>query len=274
MLDGMNVALLGAGNMAEAIARGLLQADPGLRSRVAAADISLDRRRLFRDTLGLMAEDDARKIIPSADLVVLAVKPQSLRELLTDVGPLLAADHLVLSIAAGVRIADIERLCAEGVRVIRAMPNTPLLVGEGASAVAPGTNATQDDLAAAKELLGAAGKVVEVEERLLDAVTALSGSGPAYFFYLVEALVAAAEDLGIQSETAITLTTQTMLGTARLLQETALPPDELRRRVTSPGGTTAAAVGVFDDAGLASVIGDAVRRAAERSRQLADEFSK
>ena len=274
MLDAMNVALLGAGNMAEAIVRGLLHADEGLRSRIAAADISPDRRRVFQDSLGVKAEDDGRSIIPGADLVVLAVKPQSLPGLLDDVGSLLTSDHVVLSIVAGVRIADIERRCGPGVRVVRAMPNTPLLVREGASAVAPGSNATRNDLDVAKELLGAAGKVVEVDEGLLDAVTALSGSGPAYFFYLVEGLVSAAEELGLTHETAVTLTAQTMLGAARLLQETALPPGELRRRVTSPGGTTAAAITAFDDADLKSIIRDAVQRAARRSSELADEFAR
>ena len=274
MLDRKTIAFLGAGNMAEALVRGLLAADASVRGRLLASDVSAERRSVFEKVLKIRTTADNAEAVRSADFLVLAVKPQNLAGLLREVGPLITADHLVLSIVAGVRIADLEAAMGAGARVVRAMPNTPLLVREGASAVARGTHASAKDLAAAAELLGSAGKVVTVDEALLDAVTALSGSGPAYFFYLVEALVDGASALGLDRDTALALARQTLLGSGRLLAETGLSPEELRRRVTSPGGTTAAAVKVFDDAGLRKIIHDALRSAARRSSELAEEFSR
>jgi len=274
VLKGVKIGFLGAGNMAEALVRGLLAADAGLGNRIIAADISDERRMLFAKTLRVDVTDSNAEVIQRADVIVVAVKPQNMKDLFDEVGATIGGRHMVLSIMAGVRIADIEARCGAGARVVRAMPNTPLLVGCGAGAIAAGSRATDADVRRARDILGCAGEVVVLDEELMDAVTALSGSGPAYFFYVVEALVSVARKEGMDGETALSLATQTMLGAARLLAETKIGPEELRRRVTSPGGTTAAAVAVFDDADMKETIDRAVRAAAARSRELGDELAK
>ena len=274
MLDDLKIGFLGAGNMAEALAKGLLAADAAIGDRMLADDVSADRRKVFAEGLSIRATDSNAEVVRHADVVVVAVKPQNMKDLFEEVGAAIGEQHVILSIMAGIRIADIEARCGDGARVVRAMPNTALLVGCGASAIARGGCATERDLEHARDILGCAGEVVEVSEEILDAVTALSGSGPAYFFYVVEALVEAARKEGMDGETALALSAQTMLGAARLLAETKLAPEELRRRVTSPGGTTAAAVAVFDEAGMKDTIDRAVRAAAARSRELGDELAK
>ena len=270
MLEGRRIGFLGAGNMAEALARGLLAADPSLGGRTIAGDKSAQRRRVFEDDLAVHATGDNREVAREADVLVIAVKPQNVHELFEEVGGLIGKDHLVLSIMAGIRTGAIEARCGDGARVVRAMPNTALLVGEGASAVAPGRCARGADLSDARAILECAGQVVEVDEHVLDAVTALSGSGPAYFFYVIEALVDAACDEGLDRETALALACQTMRGAAALLCGIRETPEELRRRVTSPGGTTAEAIRVFDEAGLKDTLKRAVSAAARRSRELGD----
>ena len=274
MLEDVKIGFLGAGNMAEALVRGLLVGDAALGNRILAADISPDRRELFARTLDVDVTDSNSEVVQYSDIIVVAVKPQNMKDLFDEVGASIGDRHMVLSIMAGIRIADIEARCGAGARVVRAMPNTALLVGCGAGAIAPGSRATDTDLEHARDILGCAGEVLGVDEALMDAVTALSGSGPAYFFYVVEAMVDAAQKEGMDGGTALALATQTMLGAARLLAETKLAPEELRRRVTSPGGTTAAAVAAFDDVDMKGIISGAVRAAAARSRELGDELAK
>jgi pyrroline-5-carboxylate reductase len=203
----------------------------------------------------------------AAEGSVLAVKPG---DVATAAGALRDAGGggRVLSIAAGVRLADLEAGLGEGTPVVRAMPNTPALVGAGAAAIAPGTAASEDDLAWAEEILSAVGTVVRVDERLLDAVTGLSGSGPAYVFLVAEALIDAGVLVGLPRPTATELTVQTLLGAARLLAEGEDGPEALRAAVTSPGGTTAAGLRALEQAGVRAAFLDAVVAATERSRQL------
>jgi pyrroline-5-carboxylate reductase len=179
-----------------------------------------------------------------------------------------AGTDRVLSIAAGVTVATLEGALAPGTPVVRAMPNTPALVGVGAAAIAPGTSAGEDDLAWAESILGAVGSVVRVEEPLLDAVTGLSGSGPAYVFLVAEALMAAGEEVGLPREVAETLTVQTLLGAATLLAQSDEGPEALRAAVTSPNGTTAAGIAVLEEQRVRDAIAEAVEAATERSREL------
>jgi len=264
-----DLGFIGAGNMAEALCRGVISAGLFPAERIAAGDPSEARRRLFAETLGVHALDDNAAVVNGSPTVVLAVKPQAMDDVLAEIGPLLGPERRVISIAAGVRIGRIESACRPGCRVVRTMPNTPLLVGAGMSALAAGTHATSDDLEAAARLFRCAGEAVIVDEAALDAVTAVSGSGPAYFFYLVEAMTEAGVAEGLERDLAAKLAAQTLLGAGRLLVESPHDAAELRRRVTSPGGTTEAALGVMREKGVREALVAAVRRAAERSRELA-----
>jgi pyrroline-5-carboxylate reductase len=268
-LSHTTLGLLGAGQMAEALLRGVLKAKLLPPERVVACDVSVARRELFARELGVRAVESARVVTQSADLLALCVKPQQADAVLAEVSRAFRADRQVLaSIAAGVPTARIEKLLPLGARVVRVMPNTPMLVGLGASGLCGGRHARPEDLARVETLLSAASLVLEVEEPLMDAVTGLSGSGPAYLFYLVEAMAEAGEAEGLAREEALKLATRTCLGAARMLEETGLPPEELRRRVTSPNGTTQAAVTLLDKDEVKKKLVAAVRRAAERSREL------
>jgi pyrroline-5-carboxylate reductase len=255
--------VIGGGRMGEALVGGLLKAG-GLRLDGIRV-IEPDPRR----------QDVLRAAFPGVDVVsepgaaegsIVAVKPGDVPAVcraLAEAGP-----TRVLSIAAGVTIATLEAALAPGSKVVRAMPNTPALVGAGAAAIAPGTEATEDDLAWAEGLLGAVGTVVRVKEPLLDAVTGLSGSGPAYVFLVAEALIEAGVLAGLPRDVSRELSVQTLLGAATLLAEGPDGPEALRAAVTSPGGTTAAGLQALEQHGLRAAFLDAVAAAAERSREL------
>ncbi len=293
------LAFIGAGNMAEAIARGVIAAGLIGGGRMIAADPVAARRQVF-DGLGAATTADNAAAARSAARLLLAVKPQHMNDVLAELAGAVSPDALVISIAAGVSTAKIEAGLAGQVperspagfpppdpnqsppapmpnaqcpmpafRVVRVMPNTPMLVGCGMSGLARGRHASDADLDWARRLFEAAGEtVVLADEDLINAVTAVSGSGPAYFFYLIEWMVAAGVDEGLHPEDALKLAAQTCAGAAKLLAESGEDPRELRRRVTSPGGTTQAAVDLLDARGVAEAIRDAVRAAAARSREL------
>jgi pyrroline-5-carboxylate reductase len=263
------LAILGAGNMAEAIARGLIGAGVYAPLHLIAADVSPQRRELFWRTLGIQAVESSAEAARQAPILLLSVKPQNMKELLESIRAVIADDVLVVSIAAGVSTRFIEQqLAPTPVRVIRTMPNTPMLVGEGVVAMAGGSRATQRDLQAARRLFAAGATVIDVSEDKLDAVTALSGSGPAYFFYLVEAMIRAGQEMGLTPQQSHTLATHTALGAAKMLTTMDEPPQELRRKVTSPGGTTQAAITHMEQHQLAQIVIDAIKAAQARSREL------
>ena len=261
------VGVVGAGNMAEALLRGALSANVIDHKSVVAADPAIARRQLFTRELGVTCVDD--NCLPGAcPRVLLAVKPQVIPAVLKSIAQVVQPEATVVSIAAGVRTQFISDGLGGKGRIVRVMPNTPMLVGAGISALAGGPGAGEAELAWAEKLFAAAGKTVRVEEAMMDAVTALSGSGPAYFFYLIEAMIAAAVAEGMDEDTAAELAVQTCVGSARLLTETRQAPRVLRAKVTSPGGTTQAAVESLDADGADQTIIRAVRAAAKRSRQL------
>lgn len=264
-----HLGLIGAGNMAEAIVRGALAAGVLPPGNISVGDPSADRRRLFADDLGVTALDDNAAVVDRSDIVVLAVKPQLVDDVLSSVGPMLGSGKLLVSIAAGVKIERLACGCADGARIIRTMPNTPVLVGRGMVAVSRGPAAGDDDTRRVRELFGACAVVIEVPESKMDAVTAVSGSGPAYFFLLVEALIEAGVAAGLARDEAVTLAETTFAGAAELLTSpTSVGAAELRRRVTSPGGTTAAAIASFEADDFPGMVARAVRAAADRSREL------
>jgi pyrroline-5-carboxylate reductase len=267
-MGNVQVGFLGAGHMAEAIARGIVGARLVPAREMLASDPDERRRTLFERKLKIPALDDNRTLVERAAVVIVAVKPQVFDKALAPVGGLFGPKKLILSVCAGISTARIEAVVAAGTRIVRAMPNTPMLVGRGMAAVCAGRHATPEDLAKAQRLLGAAAQVIRVPETLMDAVTAVSGSGPAYFFYLAEKLAAAGVELGLSEEDARLLTRVTFEGAAKLLAESAETPEELRRRVASPGGTTEAAIKTFDALGFAKTISAAARAAHDRAREL------
>jgi len=261
------VAVVGGGKMGAALVGGLLDAgwEP---DDIAIAEIDSDRRSSLEQQFAKV------RVVPSAawavadtDVVVVAVKPGDVGTTLETALPALGADTLVLSIAAGVTISSVEALVPDR-PVVRAMPNTPALVGEGASAIAPGSHARPEHLDLAEQLLGAVGIVVRVSESALDAVTGLSGSGPAYVFLVAEALIEAGVLVGLTRDDASRLVIQTLLGSATLLARDDSGPEALRAAVTSPGGTTAAGLRELEAHGLRAAILDAVTAATRRSREL------
>ncbi len=265
----VGVALLGGGRMGEALLAGLLEAgwEPDV---CAVAEVDPDRRRYLEEHFPEV------RIVPSpawavadSEVVLVAVKPGEVPEVLAGAEPTMPADALVLSIAAGVTIETLEK-CVPGRPVVHAMPNTPALVRRGAAAISGGSTADDTHLQLAEQVLGSVGTVVRVDEGLLDAVTGLSGSGPAYVFLMAEALVEAGVLVGLPREVAVTLTVQTLLGAATLLDEGAEGAEALRAAVTSPGGTSAAGLQALENHGFRAALLDAVSEATRRSRQLGD----
>lgn len=264
---GYRLAFIGAGNMAEAIVRAALNQHVLEAGQVIVTDPSADRRAVFT-ALGVAATEDNTEAVSQSEQVVLAVKPQTLPKIAPQLGDVLTKDHVVISIMAGVRLTKLrEALGAHVTRLVRVMPNTPMLVGQGMSAIALGEQAQAGDDELAMQLLSAGGQAVRVDESAMDAVTAVSGSGPAYLFYLAEAMERAARELGLGDQSRL-LVSQTLLGAAHLLSTSEHDAAELRRRVASPGGTTEAALNHLDAQGASEAIVGAIHAAAARSEEL------
>jgi pyrroline-5-carboxylate reductase len=263
----MRIAILGAGKIGEALLSGLLDSGTA-REDLCFAEQYEERAAELTERYGVAAVKSV-EAAASADLVVLAVKPADIATLAAEIAPELAPATLVVSVAAGITTAAVEKHLAPRARVVRVMPNTPMLVGEGMSAVCAGAHATDDDLASAERLLGAVGQVVRLPESQLDAVTALSGSGPAYVFLLAEAMIDAGVLTGLPRPVASALAIQTILGSALMLRDSGQSPTLLREAVTSPGGTTAAALRKLEERGLRAAFIDALEAARDRSRELA-----
>jgi pyrroline-5-carboxylate reductase len=272
MALGKTIAFLGSGNMAEALVKGLLRANVAEPREIVCSDRSEDRGSILTQRYGVRFTRSNKEATEGADIVVLSVKPQIMNKLLDEIAPVLTDKKLVISIAAGVPIAAIERKVGHGVRIIRTMPNTPALVGAGATALSAGEHATADDLRQARALFDAIGKSVEVDEVLLDAVTGLSGSGTAYIFLVIEALSDAGVKVGLPRATAQELAAQTVLGSAKLLIETGEHPGRLKDQVTSPGGTAIAGLHTLEAGGLRTTLMDAVEAATTRSKELGKKF--
>lgn len=266
------LALVGGGNMGEALIAGLLRSGHWKPSQITVCDIRHDQLVQLQLRYKVHASADNRWAVRDADIILLAVKPQHMPHALKDLGPVIRSSQLVLSIAAGVPIAYIERFLARGVPVIRVMPNTPALVGAGAAAIARGRSARPAHEKAAHAIFATVGSVITVTERHLDAVTALSGSGPAYLFYLAEAMQGAGTRMGLAAHVADGLVRQTLKGASLLLAQSHEEPRTLRQRVTSPGGTTEAAIHVLDTSRVKASFTKAIERARRRARELAQAY--
>lgn len=265
ILAAHTIAFLGAGNMAEALIRGLVKGAHIAPDHVLATAPRAERRDELKAKYGIRVSA-ANADVKDASIVVLAVKPQILPKVLSEVGQAIAPSALVISIAAGVDTAAIEEKVAA--RVVRAMPNTPALVGAGATAISAGTRAGDDDLALARALFEAVGIVVALDEIHLDAVTGLSGSGPAYVFLILEALSDAGVKVGLSRRNAQRLAAQTVMGSAKLLLDTDEHPGKLKDMVTSPGGTAIAGLHTLEEGGLRTTLINAVETATKRAREL------
>jgi pyrroline-5-carboxylate reductase len=261
------IAILGAGRIGEALLSGLLSSG---WSDIVVTTRREPRAAELRERHGVEATTSNVDAVRGAALVVIAVKPQDIDALLAEIGAELAPAQTVLSIAAAIPTARIEARIADGVPVVRAMPNAPSVVHEGMAGLSAGSHAGDEHLALAEEVLTHLGRIVRVPEDMLDAITAVSGSGPAYFALLAEAMIEAGILLGLAREISTTLVVQTMLGTAKQLRDLGMHPVELRESVTSPGGTTIAAIRELEQAGVRAAFLNAIQAAMTRARELAD----
>jgi pyrroline-5-carboxylate reductase len=264
------VAILGCGKIGESLLGGLLSAEWRKPTEVVASVRREERVGELRGHFGVDVTLSNSDAVAGAGLVVVAVKPQDIETLLGEVGPLLTPEQTVLSVAAAIRTSRIEARIAEPVPVVRAMPNAPSIVHEGIAGICAGAHAREEHLALAEECLSHLGGVVRVSEPYMDAVTAVSGSGPAYFALLAEAMIEAGILLGLSREVTTRLVVQTMLGTAKLLRDEHVHPVELREAVTSPGGTTIRAIRELESAGVRAAFLNAIAAAMERSKELAE----
>jgi len=268
MLKGKKIGVIGGGKMGSALIGGILSRDLIPAANVTVSDVAEERREDLKKTFGVNASDDNRKTVKVADIVILAVKPQNMAEILQETAGAFDKETLIISIAAGISTSYIEGYLKKGARVIRVMPNTPAMIGEGATAITSGTNAAEGDIALARYIFEAVGITVSVKEDLMDAVTGLSGSGPAYGFVIIDALASGGVNMGLSRDVALKLTAQTLLGAAKLCLKGDKHPAELRDMVTSPGGTTIAGLKAMEEGKLRATMMAAVEAATERSKEL------
>ena len=264
-----NTAFLGGGRMGEALVAGLLRSGGRSADEILVTARRGERADELADRLSVSTSLDNADACRFARVLVLMAKPQDFEVLLRQIAPHVTPDHLVVSFAAGIRTSFVEQHLATDVPVVRVMSNVPVMVDEAMSVIAAGRRAEDKHLAVAEELLGTVGKVLRLDERYLDAVTATSGSGPAYFFLLAEAMIEACILLGLSRDVATDLIIQTMLGSAKMLRDTGTHPVELREMVTSPGGTTIEAIRHLEEAGVRAAFLNAIDAARKRSEELA-----
>jgi len=267
MLEGKRIGFIGGGNMAEAIIKGLL-AGGVAAGTIMVAEPQPARRELFSSRYGVQVGDDSQQVARQADIVILAIKPQVAAAVLTTLSTAITANKLVISFMAGISTAFIEEALDGDERVVRAMPNTPALIQAAATAICPGSRADESDMDIARHIFSLCGTVVTTTEKLMDAVTGLSGSGPAYVFSFIEALSDAGVKNGLARDVALQLSVQTVLGAARMVAETGEHPALLKEKVTSPGGTTIAGLHTLENGRFHGLIMDAVDSATLRSKEL------
>lgn len=262
------IAFLGGGNMAEALIMGLVASGLATQDHILVADISAERTEYLKKTYGIAIKRNNSDAAREADIVILSVKPQVIEKVLAEIASVIDGKKLVISIAAGIPIAKIEKALKEGVRVVRVMPNTPALVLAGAAAVSGGKHAAAEDVGLTQSIFNSVGRAVIVEEKLLDAVTGLSGSGPAYMFMILDALSDAGVKAGLPRQLSLELAAQTMYGSAKMALETKEHPGKLRDMVTSPGGTTIEGLHALEKGKLRATLMNAVEAATARSKEL------
>jgi len=273
-MQGRKIGFIGGGNMAAALIRGLLHSETMAADQIRASDVKAERLAELRTKYGIETSLDNDEIVRFADIIVIAVKPQIVDRILAPIAAVMKPGDLVISIAAGVPIEAFESRLAPGARVIRSMPNTAAMALAAATAIAPGTHATEEDVVTAKALFEAVGRCVVLDESLLDAVTGLSGSGPAYVMLMIEALADGGVKVGLGRDVALLLAAQTVYGAAKLQLETGEHPGRLKDMVTSPGGTAIAGLHTLESGGLRRTLIDAVEVASNRSAELGAQMAQ
>ena len=268
MIENLRFAFLGGGNMAEALIKGLLTGLAVNPRHVVATDVIGERRDYLRETYGICASDDNPQAVRDSQVIFLAVKPQTVPALLEAISPEVDRDKLIVSIAAGIPLPVLQHALADDSRIVRVMPNTPALVLAGAAGISPSAAATPADIALVERIFNVVGRATVVSDGMMDTVTGLSGSGPAFVFALIEGLSDGGVLMGLDRPTATMLAAQTVLGAAKMVLETGRHPGELKDMVTSPAGTTIAGMQALEDGGLRGLMMAAVRRATERSQEL------
>jgi pyrroline-5-carboxylate reductase len=268
------IGMLGAGNMAGALIRGLLASKSVEKTQICASDVRADHLKALEAEHGIRTFTDNKQLAAESNLVVLAVKPQVIDRVLDQMADAFQPDTLLVSIAAGVPIRSLEARLPEHVRIVRAMPNTAAIALAGATGIAPGSRATQEDIDVTQTLFAAIGRSVVLDESLIDAVTGLSGSGPAYVMVMIEALADGGVKVGLHRDTALLLAAQTVYGSAKLLLETGEHPGRLKDMVTSPGGTAIAGLHTLESGGLRRTLIDAVDSATKRAIELGEAMAK
>lgn len=262
------IGFLGSGKMAIALAAGFVAKGVVPAPQIQACDVFPQAREIFTKETGIKATDQLRNVVENSDILFIAVKPQSMQQLLKELAPLVTPKHLVVSIAAGIPLATLSQALGADRRIIRVMPNTPCLVGASASGYAVGSKVTPGDAEIVQQLLSAVGIAVEVPESLLDTVTGLSGSGPAFVYLMIEALSDGGVRMGLPRNVATTLAAQTLLGAAKMVLETGIHPGALKDAVASPGGTTIAGLQALEVGGVRGCLMSAVEAATLRAREL------
>lgn len=273
-MRGRKIGFLGGGNMAGALIRGLIHSSTVTADQIRVSDVHEQRLADLREKFGVQSAESNDDLVRWSDVIVIAVKPQIVDRVLGAIASGLTNTDLVISVAAGVPLEAIEARLPVGSRVIRAMPNTAAIALAGATAIAPGAHATRDDINVARALFEAVGRCVTLDETLLDAVTGLSGSGPAYVMLMIEALADGGVKVGLGRDTALLLAAQTVYGAAKLQLETGEHPGRLKDMVTSPGGTAIAGLHTLEAGGLRRTLIDAVEAAATRSAQLGEQMAQ
>ena len=265
------LGVIGAGKMGSALIRGILKARVLLPDQIMAGDADAAALDVLKRETGIKTSADNALVAKSAEIILLALKPDMIRPVLQEVKGALTKDHLIVSIAAGVPIKAIEEAAGLDARIVRVMPNTPALIGQGAAAFSPGKRATKEDVENVKAILDAVGVSIELSEKHLDAVTGLSGSGPAFVFMVIEALADGGVKMGLPRAVAMLLAAQTVAGAAKMVLETKKHPGELKDQVASPGGTTIAGISALERGGLRATLIEAVEAATKRSMELGNK---
>jgi pyrroline-5-carboxylate reductase len=275
MLKDKKISIIGTGNMGEALVSGLISSGSSLPEKIICTDIRLNKLKSVKKKYGVMTLTDNIKAVKSSEIIIYAIKPQIISSVFKETAPFLDMSKLIISIAAGVPLSAIETCLKKELRLIRVMPNVAAFVKESASVISSGANATKEDIDLCSAIFNSMGKSIFIkEDALMDAITGLSGSGPAYIFIIVDALADAGVKMGLSREDALFLSTQTVLGAAKLLLETKEHPGRLKDMVTSPGGTTIAGIHALETGGLRATLINAVEAATRRSKELGEIVKK